>query len=371
MASETVHGLGSSEVEQAFARARELSHELGGTSELAAVLYGLYVAYFGRAQHERAREVGQELLELARSVEDRALLLSAHSALTASSYHLGEFAAALAEAKQVIALEKPGSPVYGGLGERGLLTRGFAARALWCLGYPDQAIEMGEGALRQAEELAHPITKAQALYNLVNTLVDRGEWRAAQERVEVLIDLARRHGFPVFIASGTVYRGRALAGQGELEEGIANMRQGRAALRAMQTIVADGFLGWCEAEAWLARGTPEEGLVAVAEALEHIAKTAERDAAAAVYRVKGELLLIQSPPAPEEAEASFRRALEIARGQSAKSWELQAAMSLARLLRDRGRRDDARALLAPVYNWFTEGFDTADLKDAKALLDEL
>ncbi len=126
-----------------------------------------------------------------------------------------------------------------------------------------------------------------------------------------------------------------------------------------------------EGEAWLARGTPEEGLARVGEALEHIEKSGEGFCEAEVYRVKAELLLIQVPPDRAEAEASLQRALEVARSQSAKSFELRAATSLARLWQHQGKRDEARALLQPVYDWFTEGFGTPDLKDAKALLDEL
>ena len=163
MAAESVLGIGSPEVQRAFARARKLCQELGDASELAAVLYGLNVAHVGRAQHEAAREVGKEILELGRSVDDRALQLSGNSSLASASYYLGEFATALREAEEAVSLEQPGAPVYGGLGERGLLARTFAAWSHWCLGHPDQSLEMSQLVLRRAEELAHaqPCTKSR------------------------------------------------------------------------------------------------------------------------------------------------------------------------------------------------------------------
>ncbi len=363
-ASMNFFGIGSPEVEQAVARARELSQELGETSELFGVLLGLSAIYFGRAQWRMARKVGEEFLELARSVGDPTRLLMAHAARTTTFFLLGEFAGALAELKQGMAVEQPGSPLYYGMGEWGLQAREYASRALFCLGYPDQALEMSQQALRRAEELSHPLTQAMALQAVVTNLVYRREWPQAQERAEALIDLSREHGFGFNSTFGATLQGRALAAQGRHEEGIASIRQSRAGPAYLQNLCYEG-------EAWLAQGTPEAGLAALGEALEHIEKSDQRSYEAEVYRVKAELLLIQAPPDAAEAEASLHRALEVARSQSAKSWELRAATSLARLWQRQGKRAEARELLQPVYDWFTEGFDTQDLKDAKALLDEL
>jgi predicted ATPase len=203
-----------------------------------------------------------------------------------------------------------------------------------------------------------------ALQAVVTNLIYRREWPQAQERAEALLNLSREHGFGFNSAHGATLQGRALAAQGRHEEAIASIRQSRGAVWHSQNLCFEG-------EAWLARGTPEEGLAALGEALEHIEKSGERVWEAEVHRVKAELLLIQVPPDAAEAEASLHKALEVARSQSAKSWELRAATALARLWQRQGTRNEARAFLAPIYDWFTEGFDTQDLKNAKALLAEL
>ncbi|MCZ6887682.1 MAG: AAA family ATPase [Gammaproteobacteria bacterium] len=371
VAAESVLGIGSPEVQRAFARARELCRELGDASELAAVLYGLNVAHVGSARHDEAHKVGEEILELGRSVEDPALQLSGYSALASASYYLGEFATALAEGRQAIALEQPDRPIYGGLGERGLLARTFAAWALWCLGHPDQALELSQQVLRRAEALAHPLSHAWALFANAATFLYRREWTQAETRAQALMDFAEEHGFNFFSAWGTTYRGHALVGQGNLQEGFASIRSGRGATGAMGSVVAHSRSLSLEAEGYLAQGDMEEALAAMTGALQHIEATSELAFAAEVHRVRGELLRVRAPTDPAQAEACFHRALDIARGQRAKSWELRAAASLARLWQQQDRNDEARALLVPVYEWFTEGFDTQDLKDAKALLDEL
>jgi predicted ATPase len=199
----------------------------------------------------------------------------------------------------------------------------------------------------------------------------RGEWQAALGGAEALIALSSEHGFSMLLGIGSFQRASALAQQGQLQEAIAGMG---AMLEAERT--AGVMLGWSSrvtslAEAHGQAGQAEEGLALMAEALELVAKTGERESEAELYRLKGELFLARSPSDHAEAEASFRKALDVARRQSAKSYELRAATSLARLWQGQGRKQEARDLLAPVYDWFTEGFDTRDLKDAKALLEEL
>ncbi len=317
-------------------------------------------------QHEAAREVGKEILELGRSVDDRALKLSGYSSLASASYYLGEFATALAEAEEAVSLEQPGAPVYGGLGERGLLARTFAAWSHWCLGHPDQSLEMSQLVLRRAEELAHPLSHAWALFAIAATFIYRREWTRAEARAQALIDFSHEHEFAFFSAWGTTYRGHALAGQGRLEEGIAGIREGRGATGAMRSVVAHSRSLSLEAEACLAHGALEEAFAAITEALEHIEATGERAFEAEVHRVRGEVLLSQSPTDPAQAEACFHQALDVARSQTAKSWELRAATSLARFWQRQGKDREARALLTPIYEWFNEGFDTPDLRDAKA-----
>jgi predicted ATPase len=199
----------------------------------------------------------------------------------------------------------------------------------------------------------------------------RREMCAAQKRAEAAISLAKEQGFPLWIAIGFVLRGWALVHQGQAQEGIAQIEQGLRAHRATGAEMSRPYFLALLAEAHGTIGEPEAGLAVLTEALTLVGTTGERWYEAELYRLKGELLMQRSSDNRAEAETCFHHALEIARNQQAKSFELRAATSLARLWQQQGKRQEAHDLLASVYNWFTEGFDTADLKDAKTLLDEL
>ncbi|HJY84683.1 MAG TPA: hypothetical protein VKK81_26830, partial [Candidatus Binatia bacterium] len=211
----------------------------------------------------------------------------------------------------------------------------------------------------------------------------RGEWQRTQERAEAAMTLSAEQGFPHFLALETLHRGWALAKEGQREEGITQMRQGMAALAAAEAEARRSWILALLAEAYGEVGYIEEGLTVLAEALATVDKTGERVGEAELYRLKGELSLqsrsprsaVTNPQHPtpntQEAEACFQKAIEIARRQSAKSLELRAVTSLARLWQRQGKKDEARKLLADIYGWFTEGFDTKDLQEAKALLNEL
>jgi predicted ATPase len=215
----------------------------------------------------------------------------------------------------------------------------------------------------------------------------RREVQLTHERAGVVITLSTEQGFPQALAMGTIYRGWALAEQGRGEEGIGQMRQGLAALQATGAELFRPYYLVLLAEAYEKVGQTEEGLNVLTEALATIDKTGERYNEAEMYRLKGELLLQQfkvqssrfkvpdprllTPDPQGEAEACFLKAIDIACKQQAKSWELRASTSLARLWQSQGKKAEAHKLLSDVYNWFTEGFDTKDLQEAKALLDEL
>ena len=222
-----------------------------------------------------------------------------------------------------------------------------------------------------AQQVAHPLSLSFALSSAAVCHQLRREVRVAQERAEAAIRLAKEQGFPFWVAWGSVLRGWALAHQGQAQEDIEQLRQGFIAFRA--TGAELGRPHWLAllAEAQGTLGEPEAGLTALAEALVHVEHTGERYYEAEVHRLKGSLLLQQNSDNQVEAETCFHKALDIARSQQAKSFELRTATSLARLWQQQGKRQEAHDLLAPVYGWFTEGFDTADLKDAKALLEEL
>jgi predicted ATPase len=259
----------------------------------------------------------------------------------------------------------------------GVDCRGYAAWTSWCLGYPDQALTMSHEALNIAQELPHPHSLAFAVNTAALLHVFRREGPPAHMRAQAAMTLSTEQGFPQWLAAGTIFRGWALVERGELVEGPAQMTPGLAAWQATGAeVLRPCFLGLL-AEVCGKVGQTEEGLRVLAEALTTVPQTGECWYEAELHRLRGELLLQQTllasdrSPLLTEAEACFRQALEIARQQQAKSWELRAATSLARLWQQQGKRDDACTLLAPVYGWFTEGFDTADLQEAQTLLEEL
>jgi predicted ATPase len=247
----------------------------------------------------------------------------------------------------------------------------FLTRVFWHLGYPEQALRHEAQAIAIAGDISHPFSRGVALSWTTALHQLRGETRRTQELAETLLAFATEQVFPFLVAHAMVWRGWALVKHGQNEEGIAQLRQGLVAYRATGAeLESSHYLGLL-AEACRDTGETEEGLRVVAEALDHVAQTGIVYYEPELHRLEGELRLCQDPADAQEAEACFQRAVEIARTQGAKSWELRAATSLARLWRKQGKRAEARDLLAPVYNWFTEGFDTPVLQETKALLEEL
>jgi predicted ATPase len=247
----------------------------------------------------------------------------------------------------------------------------LGTRTLWCLGYPDQGLVQSREALTLAQQLVHPFSLNLALCCAATLSQLRREVRAAQECAEAAISLATDQGFPFWIAIGSILRGWALVQQGQIKEGIEQLHQGLRAHRATGAELDRPYLLALLADAYGTIGKTEAGLTALAEALTLADTTGERFYEPERYRLKGTFLLQQSSSNHTEAETCFHHALDIARSQQAKSFELRTATSLARLWQQQGKHQAAHDLLASVYGWFTEGFDTADLKDAKALLDAL
>jgi predicted ATPase len=245
-----------------------------------------------------------------------------------------------------------------------------AAHALWLLGHPDQAVGSIQAALTLAQQLGHPLSLCMALRWAAVLHYLRREAPLTQARAEAAMTMATDHGFSEQVALATPLRDWALAANSQGEERRAQMRQNLAASHATEaTRVRSDRLALL-AETFAQVGQITKGLEALAEGLATVAKSSVRWWEAELYRLRGELLLRQTVAQPEEAEVCFQQALAVARREQAKSWELRAAMSLARLWQQQGRRAAAHALLVPVYGWFTEGFDTADLREAKALLEE-
>jgi predicted ATPase len=293
----------------------------------------------------------------------------AHGELGNTLYWLGELVPAHSHLEQALTLPSP-QPDYE-LSLYAVAIRAYTALTLWRLGYPDQALTRLHEMLTHVQGLSHAYMLVRALFYAASLHQLRREARATQERAEAALALLTEQEFGQWVGSVTFQRGWALAVQGQHGEGLAQMHQGLAAKQATGSVNRLSESLACLAEAYGEIGQAEEGLRLLAEALTWVDTTGERHFEAEVYRVKGELLLRQAVPDMPQAEACFQQALVVAHHQQAKSWELRAAMSLCRLWQRQGKRDEACELLASIYGWFTEGFDTADLQEAKALLDEL
>jgi predicted ATPase len=378
-------GLGVPEVEHAYIQAHALCQQVGETPELVPVLYGLYRFYLGRLQLHTAREIGETLLRLAQRAEDPALAVIAHYALGTTWLFFGALPAARLHLEEAIARYTPDqhrAPVFRmgqdrpaflstADGDPGVGCRIHAALLLWLLGYPEQALARLHEALALAHELPHPYSLAHARCWAAYVYQFRWDVPAVHEQAEAAVALSIEQGFPFWAAAGTILRGWALAMQGQGEAGMAQVCQGIAAYRATEAPLLVAYYCTLLAEVSAHLGHPEDGLQALVEAHTLMEQQEERYWEAEVCRLRGVLLLRQPGASQAEAEACFQQALDVARRQEAKSLELRAAMSLARLWQQQCKRAAAYELLAPIYGWFTEGFDTADLKDAKALLAEL
>jgi class 3 adenylate cyclase/predicted ATPase len=369
-----IKGYGASEVEQTYTRARQLCQALDEPHQLFPVLGGLWGYALVHGELQTAHALGEQLVTLAQHTQDPIMLLVAHHAMGSTLSQLGMLTAAHTHLAQGIALDnaqhhRASVLLYGE--DTGVVCRCHAVDTLWLLGYPDQALARSQEAVMLAQQMAHPLSLAYALGMAALFHQFRREVRAVQEHAEATISLAMEQGFPFWRAIGSSLHGWTLAQQGQAQEGIAQITQGLRAFQATGAEITRWYYLALLAEAHSLIGQPEVGLTALGEALTLVDTTGARLYEAELYRLKGELLLQQSADNQLEAETCFHRAISIAQNQSAKSWELRTATSLARLWQHQGKRQEAYDLLAPVYGWFTEGFDTADLKDAKALLDAL
>jgi predicted ATPase len=369
-------GNGSADVEQAYLRARELCEQLGETTQLARVLFAMCGFYTNRAEFDRAQEMATQLLDLAQRVDDSVSRLAGHHALGITLFFKGAFATAHAHLERAMALDTSqraqSIPPAVALVAR-TATYFYAALVRWMLGYPEQARQCGCEALTLARQHDNPFNLAAAHDFVARVHLLRREPEIVHAFLETSLALSIEHGFPHWTATGTVKRGWTLAVQGEPEAGIAQIRHGMAIWRRIGSEGGRPWMLGLLAEAYGRAAQNTEGFEAIAEALALTKQTGEGVWTAELYRLKGDMLLAQDNTRhqQEEAEGCLQQALAIARQQQARSWELRAATSLARLWQSQDKRQAAYDLLAPVYDWFTEGFDTADLKEAKALLDTL
>jgi predicted ATPase/class 3 adenylate cyclase len=366
-------GFAADETGRAYARARELCLELGGVAEIFPVLYGRSVFHFERGELAAARGVGAELLRLGEERREAAAQVTGHRLVAAALCQLGKFPESRAAFEAALALYNPvrdrtSAFVYA-IDSRVMCTS-WLSHLYLILGHAEQALARDGQLPLYVRELAHPNTAAVALTwgCIFRQLLDDRE--NAREQAQAAIVLATERGFPLYRAAGTVVHGWALAEGVRLEDAIAEMRRGLADYSATGADRWSSYFLYLLADAYRRAGQAAEGLNVVADALGRADQMGAHWIEAELHRVRGELLLIHPAEQPE-AETCFQRALVVAQEQGAKFWELRAATSLARLWRDQGKRNEACDLLAPVYGWFTEGFDTLDLRQAKGLLEEL
>jgi class 3 adenylate cyclase/predicted ATPase len=367
-------GQSAPEVEQAYTQARALCQQVGETPELVPVLYGLWRFYVLRPQLHTACELAETLLHLAQRTDDPALAVIAHYALGTTWLWRGALPAARQHLEDGIARYTPDQhrlPVFRMGHDPGLACRAFAAWTLWLLGYPAQALACLHEASALAHALAHPFSLAFARCRAAFVFQLVRDVPAVHEQAEAAVVLSTAQGFSQWAPWGTSMRGWTLAMQGQGEAGMAQVRQGITAYRATGAALHVPYFCTLLADVCDHLGHPTDGLQALAEAHTLVEQHEERWWEAEIHRLRGVLLLNQPKTPPEEAETWLQRALDVASRQEAKSLELRAAISLARLWQQQDKRAEARKLLASIYGWFTEGFDTADLQEARGLLEEL
>jgi class 3 adenylate cyclase/predicted ATPase len=367
-----VKGYAAPETGDAYARARELWEQLGSPVEFLQIPYGQSIFHTIRGEFDLARRLDEDLLRLSRQHNDTAGLVLGHQSSGFNLMLAGKFARSRSHLEEALAVYDPAfhrSLVHQAGDDPHINAQTFLGIVLLCLGFPDQALARTNAAIAEALRLAHlpslalSLTYGARLHSLV------GDNGALDGRKDQLGAVATEQSFPHWRALATIYRGWAKVNNGNVTDGISLLRSGSTAYRIT------GAEAWTPHHIALLAGACEiagqvqEALTLLDDALQIVERTGERWFAAELSRRKGELMLRQGHC--EAAEELYRKALSTAEEQEAKLWELRAAVSLARLRRDQGRPAEARYLLAPVYGWFTEGFDTPDLKDAKALLDEL
>jgi class 3 adenylate cyclase/predicted ATPase len=366
-------GLGAPEVREAYDYARKLCERVGDTPQIFPVLYGLCNFYVQREEMRTAQELAEQTLNLAEKQNDPPRRIAAHRTLVSTSFWRGAFVEAHQHCERAVALYKSESyeslaPVYGL--DPVVAALSIGAWALWYLGYPDQALKRGEDTLALARQIGHRYSLAGALDTVSWTYTYCREGKKSIELADAGIALSIAQEFPHWRAMGVWMRGLARTMMGE-PGGVAELREGLDAYRATGAILDLRACGLADLARGLGcQGQFAKGLRMLDEALTCARETGLRHYEAEIHRFTGDLLLAGANETAQ-AEQCFQIAVAVARNQSAKSLELRATMSLARLLASQGRHDEARTALAEIYGWFTEGFDTPDLKDAKALLEEL
>ncbi|HXC13644.1 MAG TPA: AAA family ATPase [Stellaceae bacterium] len=366
----TAKGFGAADAAEAYSRARELAEQRDDAHQLFMALNGLWQSANGAGRILECRKLSNRLQRLTANSADDDLRLQAHHSAWATCLFSGEPAAGRKHCEAGRRLYNPERhrlhhQVYGGH-DPGMCGRYLGAQIHWLLGYPEKGLALGSEALALADQIAHPFSLAIALqYNSMLHL-DRGEPELAMQRLDAAMALAAEQRLGL-VLEPQLLRGAALTARGSLEEAVACVHEGLEGPNGSRRLRSYGLAKL--ADTLTRRGEQSAGLAAAREGLCTVEKTGHRQWEAELLRLEGVALFGLNML--EDSQNALEEALRVARKQHAKANELRAATSLARLWGEQGRRAEARDLLAPVYGWFTEGFDTADLKEAKALLDEL
>jgi predicted ATPase len=367
-------GFAATETGQAYARAHALCAQLGDDATLMSVLSGQSAFHLTRAEYVAARKCAENLLRLSEKQRDTTAVLLGHAAMGNCLYCLGQFALSKHHLERALAIYAPethrfprGAPAVD-VKVRALC---FLAYNLFALGYQDQALSRSEQSVRWSRTLHHAYSLAHALSHAGQLHLYRGDEKAAFGALEEATAIATQQGFPLVLAYTTIMRGHVLATRGEATKGLALARKGYAATKATGALIAEAWslslLAKCSERA----DQPDAALDLLTEALDFAERTNECAFKAELHRQKGEWLLAYRKPNSAEVELCFERAFAVAQKQNARTYQLRAATSLARLWLHQGKHDEARNLLAPIYSWFTEGLDTPILREARTVLEQI
>lgn len=360
------------ELEKAYTRALYLCQQLGDTTHIYLVMYGLSLIYLHLGDLKKSYEIAERIYSLAEKSHELDKQIFAHFVLVENLCFMGKFVSMLHHAEKGIEIYSTENLTFEMMWfDPGLICFCYSALALWHLGYPDRALKMAEEALNIGKGESHPNSLMYSMLYTTYIYIYRKEVKLAQEMAEELIELTKTRGFPYILSMATACHGWALNQQEKGEDTIATINR---CIDSMRLSLGRCFLPYflnLFAEACWNEGKAEKALRIIAEALDIVNETGARYNEAELYRLKGENLLTLSQENQVEAEECFLKAIDVARELSEKSYELRAVMSMSRLLKKKGKGEEARKVLSEIYGWFTEGFDTLDLKEAKALLQDL
>jgi class 3 adenylate cyclase/predicted ATPase len=369
----TAKGYSSSETDAAFRRACELCLDAGDTMQLIRVLWGQFTGHFAGGRQRASLAVAEELLALSERLSDAGGRQMGHASVGASLLHLGFFAEARAQFERVLTANGGRQREWAfrfGLSGR-VVALSYLSQDLLLLGFPDEAQRLAEQSVEEAQRLSHPPSLCFAHSIASRICYLRGDGKGLAEHSALVVRFADEQELRLWQALGSIYAGWSRGESGAADEAVDLMRAGLAKYRAVGAGLALPLylLGLAKVEA--RADNHREALRLLGEAQAAIEAGEERWISAEIHRLAGEIALKSPQPDAAKAEAYFKLALDVAREQQAKFWELRAAMSMARLWRDQSKRDEARDLLAPVNSWFTQGLETPDLKQATDLLDAL